>query len=255
MNIVVASQKEEACQYAASLLAPFFNARNPVRIGLATGETMIPIYQALVQQLTAKGQHGVGEVETFNLDEYWPIDPSHPGSFRQYMHRHLLSLVGSWIRKSYFLRGNARDPDFECRRFEGLLGEHPLDVQLLGLGINGHIGFNEPGTLFQSRTRKVSLTSTTKERNARQFPGIMPDDALTMGIADIMEAKAIILVVFGSDKRDVLIRAILGQVSEDCPASILKTHPHVTVVADEAAGSVLARRSPRVNRSITVTIL
>lgn len=255
MNIVVASRKEDASEYVASLLGPLFRSVEPIRLGLATGETMIPIYQALVRQLT-EGHPLGGAVETFNLDEYWPINSDHPGSFEQFMHRHLLSHIGPWVGRSNFLQGACPDPDLECGRFQKLLNWRPLDIQLLGLGLNGHIGFNEPGTSFHSRTRKVALSPTTQARNARQFPGAMPDHAITMGIADIMAAKNIILVVFGLDKKDVLARALFGPVSEDCPASILQNHPQVTVVADEEAGSVLDQSlAGQKDRPISVTVL
>lgn len=253
MKVIVAPHKEEASDYVASSIAALMSTDRSVRIGLATGETMVSVYQELVQQLTIRGQCGMGYVETFNLDEYWPIEPGHFGSFAQFMHRHLFSHVSPWIQRSHILRGDAPHPNVECGRFQSLLAERPLDAQLLGLGVNGHIGFNEPGTSFQSRTRKVMLSSSTKKRNAPQFPGEMPDYALTMGIADIMEAKAIILVVFGSQKQEVLTRAILGSVSEDCPASILQTHPNVTIVADKVAASGLSHEHE--NLSLTVTTL
>lgn len=239
MKIVLAHNYQNAATYAATLLTQWFARPDSVRLGFATGATMIPVYHALVRQLGAMQGPMIRHVETFNLDEYWPIDPDHPGSFATFMRQHVFSQITPYLSHVHLLRGNARNPDEECQRYEALLNAQPLDCQLLGLGVNGHIGFNEPGTSFTSRTRKVHLSDTTIQRNSRQFPGIVPQEALTVGIANIMEARHIILVAWGLEKRGALTRAVCGPVGEDCPASVLQTHPHVTVITDTEAGGQL----------------
>ncbi|WP_053957982.1 glucosamine-6-phosphate deaminase [Sulfobacillus thermosulfidooxidans] len=244
MEILIFSTQDEASEWAASMVVPLFLTQRLVRLGLATGNTMIPVYHAVIQQLGAIKGPMTRHVETFNLDEYWPIAPEHPGSFSAFMHQYLFSQITPYLHQVHFLQGNTRDPDTECQRFEALLNAQPLDCQLLGLGVNGHIGFNEPGTSFASRTRKVRLSRSTIHRNSRQFPGVVPSEALTMGIANIMEAKQILLMAWGPEKRAVLTRAVRGPVGEDCPASVLQTHPNVMVITDAEAGKHLLTADP-----------
>lgn len=192
MKVIICSTQDEASEWAASLLMPLFRTPKSIRLGLATGATMIPVYRALVRQLGAMQGPMIRHVKTFNLDEYWPIDPDHPGSFATFMRQHVFSQITPYLDQVHFLRGNARNPDEECQHYEALLSAQPLDCQLLGLGVNGHIGFNEPGTSFTSRTRKVHLSDTTIQRNSRQFPGIVPQEALTVGIANIIDRKSVV---------------------------------------------------------------
>lgn len=240
MKIAIATTLEQASQYAALVVREFFMTPDPVRLGLATGETMISVYHYLVQQLSDSVPPANPRVTTFNLDEYWPVSPDQSGSFRYFMNRYLFSQAADFLDKVHFLQGNGDDPEGECQRFDQILSEEPLDLQLLGIGVNGHIGFNEPGTPRTSRTHKVMLSPSTMERNRSQFPGPFPTQALSMGIANIMEAKRIVLVAFGSAKQEIMRRAFSGPVTEDCPASILQTHEDVTIVADmEAAQGLL----------------
>ena len=240
MKIIVAPNREKACRYAASVVVSKFMEPYPVRLGLATGHTMIPVYASVVQQLMETPNRPVAHVPTFNLDEYWPITPDHPGSFQYFMQAHLFSKVPGFLRQVNFLQGDVPDPEIECERFDYLLCQTPIDLQIVGLGVNGHIGFNEPGTPFASRTRKVRLAPATMERNGRDFPGVMPAEALTVGIANIMAAKAVLLVAFGIEKRNILSRALRGPVIESCPASILQWHPDVTIITDKNTARPLA---------------
>lgn len=238
MKLVIVDTADQASVTAATLLAPYFRESESVqRIGLATGRTMIPIYAALARMLaeSPKRSARAGGVETFNLDEYWPLAPDHPASFRQFMERHLFRHIMPWVRTTHFLDGGSLDPDQECGRYAALLQEAPRDVQLLGIGVNGHIGFNEPGTAFASRTRLVRLAQETLDRNQADFVGAMPEMALTMGIADIMEAHRIILVAVGHEKQEAVAQALWGPVTESCPASIIQRHPDAVVILDREA--------------------
>lgn len=241
MKIIIAPDSKQAGCYAGSLLVPLFTKIEPVRLGLATGKTMIGVYQSLIRQLAAMSLCPVAHVSTFNLDEYWQVPPNHPGSFQYFMHRYLFTDLPPFLEQIHFLRGDAEKAEDECRRFDTLLSQEPVDTQLLGIGVNGHIGFNEPGTSFSSRTRKVQLSPSTIKRNALEFPGVMPKAALSVGIANIMEANNVILVACGEDKSHVLSQALCGSVREECPASILQTHPKVTVIVDKMAAQSLIK--------------
>lgn len=235
IDVIRVSDRAAGARVVAEYLIPRFRDPAPVAIGLATGETMVPVYRALVATLAADPRGAGAHVTTVNLDEYWPLAPDHPGSFRAFMERMLLGPLKPYWAAVHFLDGAASDPVAECRRYDALLDRVPRAVQLLGIGVNGHIGFNEPGTPFTGRTRLVSLTHTTRRRNQDLFPGPLPAQALTMGIRDIMAAETIVLVAFGAAKRAALTRALTGPVTPECPASVLQTHPAVTVIADQEA--------------------
>jgi len=235
IRLIARPSAAEVAETAARQLALVFQGAGFHRVGLATGKTMIPVYEELVRMLRNAEIVPKPHIETFNLDEYWPLDPKHPGSFRSFMERYVFRPLAPYLALTQFLDGRAPNPERECQRYEELLSKRPLHLQLLGLGVNGHIGFNEPGTPFQSRTRHVRLSEITRRQNQPGFPGVLPDEALTMGIANIMEARSILLVAFGEHKRDALVNALWGPVTEECPASVLQLHENVTVIADRAA--------------------
>lgn len=203
-------------------------------LGLATGRTMIGIYRAFVE--LAKDRYRDWDwstIETFNLDEYEGLGRKDKESFYHFMQSHLFSQVPLMQRQTHIPNGVSDDLNGECQRYEDLVKQKGIDVQLLGLGTNGHIGFNEPGTLFTARTHVVSLSQETLEQNQGDFAGRTPPRrALTMGIQSIMSAKRIILVATGASKAEALTQTLVGPVGPACPATALRLHQDVSVYLD-----------------------
>lgn len=200
-------------------------------LGLATGASPLGFYEKLVER-HAQGAVSFAQARTFNLDEYTGLEPSHPTSFHNYMEKHLFTKVDLPVTGWHLPDGIADDLNDECLRYETLIRTNGgIDMQLLGIGVNGHIGFNEPGTSFHSRTHIVDLEESTRTMNAKYFPSTeaVPRQAITMGIETILEAKQIVLLAFGEQKTEAVERLKSGVVSEDFPASCLHRHPHVTV--------------------------
>jgi glucosamine-6-phosphate deaminase len=206
---------------------------NPrVVLGLPTGRTPMGMYDHVVREC-AREYHCFRDVTTFNLDEYVGVAPEHPGSYFTYMKRHLFEHVDLDPAQSHLPNGMAPDLDAECLRYEREIGDAGgLALTFLGLGRNGHIGFNEPGTPFDAHTRVVKLTESTRKANAEFFPDApVPTHAITMGIGTILQSKRIVLLVAGAGKEAALERLRSGVVTEDFPASALWTHGDVTVLA------------------------
>ena len=174
-----------------------------------------------------------------NLDEYVGLDGSDDQSYRYFMNDHLFNKKP--FKETFVPNGKAEDLEAECKRYDGVIAEHPLDLQVLGIGRNGHIGFNEPGTPFDVTTHVVELTESTIEANKRYFDKVedVPTHALSMGIGSIMQSKKILLMAFGTDKADAIKGMIDGEVTVDLPASVLQNHADVTVIIDEDAASKL----------------
>jgi glucosamine-6-phosphate deaminase len=195
--------------------------------GLATGGTMEPLYAKI-----CKTDIDFSDCTSFNLDEYVGLEATHEQSYAYYMNKHLFHQKP--FRVSYLPNGLAAHPLEEAARYEALLQQHSLDFQLLGIGQNGHIGFNEPGTPFDSLTHLVTLEESTRQANARFFSSIdeVPTQAYTMGIQSIMRAKCILLIAVGETKRDVLERVLALDYTEDVPASALSKHPNVIILTD-----------------------
>jgi glucosamine-6-phosphate deaminase len=211
-------------------------------LGLATGATMVPVYRRLVRRVR-DDRVNVQQVTTFNLDEYVGVPPDAPGSYHAYMRRHLFLPAGFNPARTYLPDGMAADLGQACARYEAEIVEAGgIGIQLLGLGQNGHIGFNEPGTPFDSVTHVVELTDLTRRVNARDFGGRMesvPRQAITMGIGTILRAARILVVVTGAAKAAVISRVLTLPPTEDCPATALHQHPDVTWHLDRAAASRL----------------
>jgi glucosamine-6-phosphate deaminase len=212
--------------------------RNPsIKLGLATGGTPTGTYKNLVEDHRKNGT-SYQRVTTFNLDEYTGLSGENKNSYRYYMDSHFFNHIDIKKAKTFIPQGDVRDLQEECLRYEDLIAKNGgIDLQILGIGSNGHIGFNEPGTSFQSRTHIVNLASSTISANARYFNRIedVPTKAITMGISTIMKSKEILLLISGENKREAMIKLMNANISESFPASVLKTHPHVTIIADEAA--------------------
>lgn len=209
-------------------------------LGFATGGTMVPFYASLVAMARAGSVPFRGH-SCFNLDEYAGVAPSHPSSFHTYMDSHLFEHVDFDPARAHLPDGNAVDLDAEAERYERAIADGGgIDLQMLGIGTNGHIGFNEPGSGFESRTRVVALSPQTRSDNAADFVNeAVPTHALTMGIATILEARELILLATGSRKAAALAAAFKEQPSKDCPASALQFHPRVRVICDKVAAARL----------------
>jgi glucosamine-6-phosphate deaminase len=206
--------------------------RNPhIVLGLPTGRTPVKMYERVVAACS-RDYHCFRDVVTFNLDEYVGIEPTHPGSYWIFMQKQLFDHVDIQKSNEHIPNGMAPDAHAECARYEReIAAAGGLDLTFLGLGSNGHIGFNEPGTPFDSRTRVVALTESTRAANAPLFPdGNVPTHAITMGIGTILESKSIVLLASGEKKRAAIERLRSGEITEEFPASALWRHPDVTVL-------------------------
>jgi glucosamine-6-phosphate deaminase len=203
-------------------------------LGLATGSTPETLYKEMTTS-----DLDFSDMTSVNLDEYVGLDGSDDQSYRYFMNDHLFNKKP--FKETFVPNGKAEDLEAECKRYDGVIAEHPLDLQVLGIGRNGHIGFNEPGTPFDVTTHVVELTESTIEANKRYFDKVedVPTHALSMGIGSIMQSKKILLMAFGTDKADAIKGMIDGEVTVDLPASGLQNHDDVTVIIDEDAASKL----------------
>ncbi|MYL33935.1 glucosamine-6-phosphate deaminase [Pontibacillus yanchengensis] len=237
MKIYVTKDKKEMNQKAAEIILERIQEKPDMTLGLATGGTPEGTYDDLVNDYQ---QHGTSyqNITTFNLDEYVGLPSDDPNSYLSYMREHLFHHIDIPLEQTNLPNGIAEDLEAECDEYEMKIHGHGgIDLQLLGIGENGHIGFNEPGTAFGSKTHVVELAESTREANARFFDSKedVPTHAITMGIQTILKSKEILLLISGERKQEALLRLLHGGVSEDFPASALKEHPNLTVIADEAA--------------------
>ena len=221
-------------------------AENPrLVLGLPTGRTPVGFYHELASR-AASSHADFSQVRTFNLDEFFGIDAAHPGSYRQFMEQHLFSRVNLLPENIHFLNGSAADPVTECLRYERDIQEvGGIDLQILGIGTNGHIGFNEPAPGLQSSTHLARLKPETRRSNANLFDGrvaAVPREALSMGVGTILRASSVILMANGSGKADAVKATVEGQVTTRMPASLLQLHRHVELILDQAAASKLRAR-------------
>jgi glucosamine-6-phosphate deaminase len=216
----------------------------PVVLGLATGSSPLLAYRELLRRHREEGLEFAG-VQAFLLDEYVGLPAGHPESYREVIRRELTDALGLDPAAVHGPDGAAADPLQAARDYEQLLlSADPVAVQVLGIGANGHLGFNEPGSSLASRTRVKTLTEQTRSDNARFFGGdvaAVPRHVLTQGLGTILRAGHLVLVATGEAKADAVAAAVEGPLTASCPGSVLQLHPHVTVVVDEAAGSRLAR--------------
>ena len=234
MNIIVVNSQEAAAEKAFELVKTGLESGSIKTLGLATGSTPLRLYEKM-----RGGNLNASDVTTVNLDEYVGLAASDSQSYNFYMNDELFKDVK--FKQTNLPNGIADDLQAECARYEAILVDNPIDLQILGLGTNGHIGFNEPGTSFDSKTHVVELAEATIEANKRFFEKAedVPTHAISMGIASIMEAKEIVLLAFGEAKAEAVKQMVKGPISEDCPASALQNHKNVTIIIDEAAASQL----------------
>lgn len=237
MNIIRTKDYDEMSKQACELVVEKLTVLQDPVLGLATGSTPEGMYECLIEKNKQK-EVSFKNVTTFNLDEYIGLDKDDPNSYHYFMQENLFKHVDIQSENTHLPNGTADDLQAECKRYEKLMEDAGgIDLQILGLGTNGHIGFNEPGAKFDGETDIVDLAQATLDANARFFDSIedVPTQAVTMGIGSIMEADEIILLVSGESKAEALANTINGDVTEDFPSSILQKHPNVTIIADEAA--------------------
>ncbi|RIV26179.1 glucosamine-6-phosphate deaminase [Alicyclobacillaceae bacterium I2511] len=239
LKIRVFESEYDAGLYVAALVERVVQQTERPVLGLATGRTVLPFYEALVR-LEHCGLD-LSRSITINLDEYIGLEADHPQSYHRFMHEHLFRHVDIPASHIHIPNGAASNLVVECARYDDILSRYPIDFQLLGIGVNGHVGFNEPNDLLQSKTHVVNLTPDTIAHNAKFFPSLeeVPKSAITMGVQAILQAKQIVLMAFGEEKADIVARAIQGEVRTDIPASIVQLHRDVTIVLDEASARVL----------------
>ncbi len=242
MRIEVHPSAEAATERLARLIAAVLEGAPQLVLGLPTGRTMVPVY-ARLREWHATGRADFSHVTTFNLDEFVGVAPGAPGSYRHFMDETLFRSVNIGDERIHFLDGTAPDLDAECRRYdEEIERAGRMAIQVLGLGANGHIGFNEPAAALLAGTHRVRLCAESRRANAALFGGDLervPREALSMGIAAILRARAIVLLATGREKARATLRMICGPITTRLPASLLQIHGDTLVLLDEAAASQL----------------
>lgn len=236
-KVVVLEDSDQVGARAAEIIASTIRDNPHSILGLATGGSPIRTYRELVR-MHRESELDFSAATSFNLDEYVGLDGGHPQSFRHFMDDNLFSKINIDLQKTHVPDGLATDVQTHCRQYEDEIRRSGgIELQLLGIGHNGHIAFNEPGSELDSRTREVSLTAETIEKNSRFFDSVddVPRTAVTMGIGTILEAKRLLLIAYGSDKAEAIDKMIRQKPSLQCPASLLQYHPEVTVLVDKAA--------------------
>ncbi|MCL6572434.1 MAG: glucosamine-6-phosphate deaminase [Bacillus sp. (in: Bacteria)] len=237
MKIIEVNDYQQMSKKAAEYIIEKVSTIPNIKLGLATGGTPIGTYKNLVADHQQNGT-SYELVTVFNLDEYIGLSSENEKSYRYYMNDLLFNHIDINNANTHVPHGDIEDVQKECTRYEQLMAKHGgIDLQILGIGANGHIGFNEPGTSFNSKTHIVNLAPSTIEANARYFDEVedVPTKAITMGISTIMKSKEILLLISGKTKKGALSNLLNGHVDERFPASVLKSHPNVTIIADKAA--------------------
>jgi len=246
IKFIPAKDAVEAGRLGADIFTQTMEENPACVFGLATGSTPLSLYSELVLRYS-QGKLDFSLVRTVNLDEYIGLPADHPQSYHQFMYDHLFSKINIHPRNTHLPNGMADDLESACREYEKMIESMGgIDLQLLGIGLNGHIGFNEPSDYFPKYTHVVDLTESTREANKRFFTDIreVPTQAITMGIGTIMSARKILLLCTGQKKAEILHEAMFGKVRPQVPASILQFHPKVIVIGDEEALSVIRRDYP-----------
>ncbi len=240
-RILKVSDAEAMAALAADRFESLIAAKPACLLGLATGSTPLPLYRELIAR-EKSGRIDFSRVRTANLDEYKGLSADHRQSYRYFMQENLFDHISLRPENTIVPDGMTQNVDAMCRAYEEQIENWGgIDLQLLGLGHDGHIGFNEPDDCFSSMTHEVRLTQITREANKRFFSSLdeVPTAAYTMGIGTVMAARSVLLIVTGADKADILRRAFFGPITPQVPASILQLHQDVTVICDEAAAALL----------------
>lgn len=243
MEVIIATDYEKICEAASSIIHQAWKKKNNLVLGLATGSSPLGVYKKL-RELYNRGEIDFSQVIAFTLDEYLGLEETHPQSFAYYMRRNFYEHINIKKGNIFRLEGKPENIETLCQEYEERIQSFGgIDIQILGIGRNGHIGFNEPSSSLSSRTRVKTLSQETVKDNARFFKRgeDVPRFCLTMGIGTVMEAKMIILLASGKNKSEAISKSIEGPVTASVPASILQLHPQAKIIVDEDASSFLTR--------------
>lgn len=241
MNVVVTKSYDESCAYVADMICKLVNEKPDCKLGLATGGTPVPMYKKLIEANKA-GKVDFSKVHTVNLDEYCGIPETHDQSYRYFMNTNLFDHINIDKAHTHVPCGTGADHAADAKHYDEMIeAEGGIDVQVLGIGNNGHIGFNEPSGVFYKGTHVVDLTDSTIDANKRFFEHRedVPKQAITLGMGGIMSAKKVIMLAFGKGKADAVRAMVNGEIDPKCPASILQLHRNVTVLLDREAAAEL----------------
>ncbi len=241
MEVLIRPNSKSATELVARLITDALKAKPDMVLGLATGETMEQLYHRLIEIHNEEGLD-FSKMKTFNLDEYVGLAPENKGSYRHYMNFHFFDKINIDKKNTFLPNGCASDLDAECVEYEKKIKEFGgIDLQLLGIGISGHIGFNEPLSALFSRTRVKALCPATLKQNSKYFDNVnkIPKRAFTMGIGTILDAKRILMMATGKKKAEILLKALEGPVTAMVSATALQLHPKTVVVLDEESASML----------------
>lgn len=234
---LVFKDPQAVAQFVSERLVQLIKDKPQAILGLATGSTMEPVYRRFCQDAKAQALD-VSKLTSFNLDEYIGLSPEHPQSYHHYMNKHLFDHLDFAKQKTFLPDGRPDEVEAHCQQYSQKIADYGgIDLQLLGVGGNGHIGFNEPGTAFDSRTHVVELSLQTRIDNGRFFDSLdeVPTRAITMGMKDIMEAHEILFIATGDNKAQVMADLYESAYDEQMPASMLKKHPNTLFIIDEKA--------------------
>lgn len=237
MRLILCKDYNEMSKEGAKLVAGLITLKPDCVLGLATGSTPVGMYENLAE-MNKNGEIDFSRVTTYNLDEYYPISPKNDQSYRYFMDTNLFDKVNIDKKNTYVPNGETKNPDEECANYETLVSSlGGADIQILGIGQNGHIGFNEPDNCLDANTHLTDLTESTIQANSRFFDNIedVPKKAITMGIATILKAKKIVLLASGKSKHAVIKKLLDSCISTDVPATMLKVHPDVVLICDNEA--------------------
>lgn len=241
MRLIIVDNYEEMSKEAARIMASYITLKPNAVIGLATGSTPLGMYEELVNMYNKK-EVNFENVKSFNLDEYYGLSKDNDQSYNYYMQENFFKYINIKPENINIPNGVAKDIKEECLSYENRIKEAGgIDIQVLGIGVNGHIGFNEPDVKFEAETHLVQLDDQTIESNARFFESReeVPTTAISMGIKTIMHSRKIVLLANGKSKAEAVIKALTGKITPDVPASILQLHLDVTVIIDKEAASLL----------------
>ncbi|MDE5667546.1 MAG: glucosamine-6-phosphate deaminase [Clostridia bacterium] len=240
MKIIVTEDYEELSRAAFEVMVAVVKENPSAVLGLATGTTPLGLYSNMIEDHKKNGT-SYKNVKTVNLDEYAGLDVNSEQSYVYFMRKNLFDGLDIDLSNTHIENGKAQDAEAECRRYNELLEKIPQDIQLLGLGSNGHIAFNEPNTPFGAGTHLVELAESTIKDNSRLFEKVedVPTRAFTMGPKNIMQAKKVLILAYGENKAQAVYSMVKGEVTENCPASILQAHPDCTLIADKTAAALL----------------
>lgn len=245
MNLLVNDDYTSMSRQAAAMIEAQIRTNPKTVLGLATGSTPLGLYESMIEGYKNR-EISYKEVQTLNLDEYVGLDPEHPQSYHYFMKKHLFSHIDLPAAQTHIPNGTASSLQEECSRYEQLITEiGPADIQVLGIGENGHIGFNEPGSDFSGTTQVIQLDPSTRKANARFFNSQkeVPTHAITMGVQSILKSKRILLLASGENKAWAVEKLMSGTIDEHFPASALHQHPDVTLVIDRQAYHLLSDES------------